>query len=440
MSVITSKISPVALTHKTTVYISTRTTKLSDGTFHVDILQYSDAKGAGGRVIGVRDSGNPNKITWNSNASGKIRSNEGRIKEASKTQMQSMRNDFVKNAQEAERFNSAQGNRNTAIGDGGPLNDYWKSPPDEFNNFGAALKTANSKKRGGNGVNACGRASYPKNIVYPIAIARTQSDKLKITILKYKPKKLGDGFKLTRTRTKHAGKGVGSVTLPAPGAISSSNKTEWGSGTITPIQLAAAGAVKGFLQKKGGFEAAAQSLESSYKQVMEDNENVRNALEIAAVEALTGTQNLLSRTQGMVMNPNMELLFKGPQLRPFGFTYKLSPRDERESMNVLKIIRMFKQSMAPQTTASSLFLKAPNTYKLEFISPRSNREHRFLPKIKECALESFDVNYTPNGSYMTYENSSMVTYEVTFNFKEIEPIYNNDYSDLDGDYDYSIGY
>jgi len=431
MSVITSKISPVALTHKTTVYISTRTTKLSDGTFHVDILQYSDAKGAGGKVIGVRDSGNPNKIDWNSNASGKIQLNQSKIISASKNQMQSMRKDFVKNAQEAERYNAATGNRNQAVK--AEVDPPTRSQSSDSQNI-------NSKKRGGNGVNACGRSGY-NNLVYPTAIARTQSDKLKITILKYKPKKLGDGFKLTRTRTKHAGKGVGSVTLPAPGAISSSNKTEWGSGTITPIQLAAAGAVKSFLmQNKGGFEGAANSLEASYKQVMDDHENVRNSLEIAAVEALTGTQNLLSRTQGMVMNPNMELLFKGPQLRPFGFTYKLSPRDERESMNVLKIIRMFKQSMAPQTTASSLFLKAPNTYRLEFISPRSNREHRFLPKIKECALESFDVNYTPNGSYMTYENSSMVTYEVSFNFKEIEPIYNNDYSDLDGDSDYSIGY
>ena len=85
-----------------------------------------------------------------------------------------------------------------------------------------------------------------------------------------------------------------------------------------------------------------------------------------------------------------------------------------------------------------MFLKAPSTYKLEFRS--ENKEHSYLPKIKECALEDFTVNYTPDGSYMTYENQSMVAYEITFAFKEIEPIYNNDYSDLDGDSDRSIGY
>ena len=140
------------------------------------------------------------------------------------------------------------------------------------------------------------------------------------------------------------------------------------------------------------------------------------------------------------MNPNMELLFQGPSLSPFTFTYKLSPRDARESGTVLKIIRMFKQSMASQTTPSSLFLKASNTYRLEFLTAGKERVHKFLPKIKECALTAFNVNYTPDGSYMTYENSSMVSYEISFSFQEIEPIYNSDYSDIDGDNDEFIGY
>ena len=141
------------------------------------------------------------------------------------------------------------------------------------------------------------------------------------------------------------------------------------------------------------------------------------------------------------MNPNMELLFKAPSLRAFSFSWRLSPRDERESMTIMRIIRLFKQSMAPKTTESQLFLKAPNTYKLEFVSPAGMRgTHRFLPKVKECAMIDFGVNYTPDGSYMTYDNSSMVSYEMSMSFQEIEPIYNNDYTDLDKDRDQSIGY
>ena len=41
---------------------------------------------------------------------------------------------------------------------------------------------------------------------------------------------------------------------------------------------------------------------------------------------------------------------------------------------------------------------------------------------------------------MTYEDSSMIAYEVQFGFKELEPIFNNDYTALDGDSDRSVGY
>ena len=95
---------------------------------------------------------------------------------------------------------------------------------------------------------------------------------------------------------------------------------------------------------------------------------------------------------------------------------------------------MFKQSMAAQTTASKLFLRAPNTYKLQFLtSGGGEQKHKYLPKMKECALLNFSVNYTPDGNYATYENSSMVAYELSFAFQELEPVYNNDYGNLDGD-------
>ena len=37
----------------------------------------------------------------------------------------------------------------------------------------------------------------------------------------------------------------------------------------------------------------------------------------------------------------------------------------------------------------------------------------------------------PENSYMTYENSSMVSYNLQLAFKELEPIFNDDYEDSD---------
>ena len=101
---------------------------------------------------------------------------------------------------------------------------------------------------------------------------------------------------------------------------------------------------------------------------------------------------------------------------------------------IAKIIRMFKQSMAPQKSKKGLFLKAPNIYKLQFNQGKDR--HKFLPKIKECALNNCAVNYTPDGGYMTYDNSAMVAVEMSLSFQEMEPIYNNDMGQTDD----SIGY
>ena len=75
---------------------------------------------------------------------------------------------------------------------------------------------------------------------------------------------------------------------------------------------------------------------------------------IAASAAGVDGQALLARTTGMVMNPNMELLFKGPTLRPFSFKFKLSPRGQTEADNIIQIIRFFKQGSAPIRSKSNL--------------------------------------------------------------------------------------
>ena len=46
---------------------------------------------------------------------------------------------------------------------------------------------------------------------------------------------------------------------------------------------------------------------------------------------------------------------------------------------------------------------------------------------KECALTNLNMKYTPDGNYSTYEDGVMTAYEMTMQFKEIEPVFNDDY-------------
>jgi len=71
-------------------------------------------------------------------------------------------------------------------------------------------------------------------------------------------------------------------------------------------------------------------------------------------------------------------------------------------------------------------LLSPNVFKLKYISGFDGKQNPYMNKIKPCALSSFNVNYTPDGSYMTYndpDNPSMTSYDIGLIFSEIEPIY-----------------
>jgi len=281
---------------------------------------------------------------------------------------------------------------------------------------------------------------------YPVAIkANSEQDKMQISVLEYKPRpinKTKQGGKPSLgigEREGYTSRVLGSVFLPVPGSVQDNNNVNWGSGEIDPAKLALANAFQTNVQKGSkGIDGLLDSTKDLADAIGENSGDVKSAVAAALTKAAVG-QDVLTRTTGSIINPNMELLFGGPVLRPFTFAWRMSPRDSEEADMIKKIIRMFKQSQAVKRSESMLFLKSPNTYKIRFITA-GKVDHSYLPRIKECALLSFGVNYTPDGNYQTYENSSMVAYEMTMNFQELEPIYHDEYSKLDGDTDQSIGF
>jgi hypothetical protein len=151
----------------------------------------------------------------------------------------------------------------------------------------------------------------------------------------------------------------------------------------------------------------------------------------------TGAQ-LLTRTTGGIINPNLELLFTGPSLRTFSFQFKMNAREAAESREIVKIIRFFKQGSAAQKSSSNLFLKSPHTFQIQYLHRGpGGSDNPFMNKIKECALQSVAVNYTPEGNYATFDDGAMTSYELTLQFSELEPVFNNDYAQ---DNDATIGF
>jgi hypothetical protein len=159
----------------------------------------------------------------------------------------------------------------------------------------------------------------------------------------------------------------------------------------------------------------------------------------AALGALGGNVSaaqLLARQTGQIFNPNMELLFNGPSLRSFNFSFKMTPRSPAEAQECKNIIRSFKLNMAPKTKntgsigGSGVFLKTPNVFELRYM--KGGREHPFLHKFKQCFLTNVSVNYTGEGVYATYDDASPISMQLDLSFKELEPIYDVDYDDAGG--------
>ena len=269
------------------------------------------------------------------------------------------------------------------------------------------------------------------NHVFPTSIDPGQ-DVLKFNMMKYVPKKFDQktfGFEDRAKETR--GRSIGSVILPIPAGIGDANAVSWGGNSMSAVQAALAQAALSAITKDPG--AGVDSLINSAQKVAGNSGEVGTALANTLAGMASGNQNLITRTTGAILNPNLDLLFQAPTLRPFNFNFSLSPRDPKEAEVVMKIIRFFKQGMSPIRSKSNLFLKSPHTFKLQYLlrEGRRSREHPFINKFKECALQSFGVQYTPTGNYSTFSDGVMSQYNISMTFTELEPVFNDDYGDQD---------
>ena len=110
---------------------------------------------------------------------------------------------------------------------------------------------------------------------------------------------------------------------------------------------------------------------------------------------------------GQLVNPMLELIYQAPNMREFQFDFMFYPRDEKEALEVQKIIERLRFHQAPEFAKMSLssatteaFLMPPSQFDIRFYYGGS--ENINLPPISTCVLKSIDVNYAPNG-WSAYE-------------------------------------
>ena len=233
------------------------------------------------------------------------------------------------------------------------------------------------------------------------------------------------------------------IELPIPQDLSDSNSVTWGEDRANALELAALAVAQEAMQGNIGENAVnlAQTAVTALNTGIDipglksdTQAAVRAALSGAAIGALgsnVSPQSVISRSTGQILNNNLELLFQGVNLRTFPYSITFSPRSPEEATVVKDIIRRLKTSMAPKAgefdgTAGGIFIQSPDVFQLKFL--KDDVDHPFLHSFKLCALTGMSVNYTNAGTYTSYEDGTPVNIRMSLTFKELNPIYHEDYN------------
>ena len=228
------------------------------------------------------------------------------------------------------------------------------------------------------------------------------------------------------------------VHLPIPANVNDTSACQWGADTMNFFEMAGLGIGAALIGQEDGAatQAAVMQTMTGNLNIPGLNPDLRKAftasvsgLALNALGSNVSARSVLSRSTGQVLNSNTELLFEGVALRTFPFDMTFTPRSPEEAKVVKDIIRSFKKSMSARQNGEGgkMFLNAPDIFLLRYL--HQGKDHPFLNSFKPCALTQLTTNYTGAGVYSTYNDGTPVQVKLRMVFKEINPIYQEDYDD-----------
>ena len=287
---------------------------------------------------------------------------------------------------------------------------------------------------------------------YPYDMMDRSTDYMLIESIEYKPSGGMPDFTSTNSSFQRlkTEKAKYNIVLPMPNQIAQANTVGWGESRVSALAGTGINAITKSLDvanKTPGLLAGAAAAVTKAGDVLKGNlsssalfgtatkQYIRDYAAAAAINAVAGTNiragDILARTDGKIVNQNLELLFNGVSLRPFNFAWDLTPRDEKEAGVIREILYKLKQSSAARRS-NSAFLGSPDVWRISY--RKGTQVHGFLNRFKICALTNVGINYTGSGQYASYNDSmgTPVHMQLSLNFTELEPIYREDYDNYQG--------
>jgi hypothetical protein len=251
---------------------------------------------------------------------------------------------------------------------------------------------------------------------------------------------LTDGLKSANAGLPPSGYAYeGEVILPIPTAVRDRSSASWSMSKMSPVMAAAVGAVAvpAAQAARGDILGAVKSTYNLFKSpgafFGSEGSDYREVLAASMSSALLGSfgltglepSDILARTTGKVSNPNMELLFRGPNMREFEFAWKFACRSAEEAKRIRQIIKFMKLQCLPTVGENTTLINSPNVFFIRYMN--GDTRIKSLPQPKICALVNFGIDHTPDGmGWAAYEDSHPVSSSLVMQFAELTPLFRNE--------------
>lgn len=154
------------------------------------------------------------------------------------------------------------------------------------------------------------------------------------------------------------------------------------------------------------------------------------------------TQNITSAIQavsGYSPNPNPAVLFSGPELREFTFSWAFYPKTKEESYHIDKTIKTLKKAALPKPFFGNATgtLEYPYLCQINFFpwdegggSDSWGWTGNSIIRIKKCFMKSVRVNYSDFGNPAFFEGTNLpIMYRLNITLQETEYMLSDDWSD-----------
>jgi hypothetical protein len=133
-------------------------------------------------------------------------------------------------------------------------------------------------------------------------------------------------------------------------------------------------------------------------------DTIADALAVGATTKVAGflsgadVEGATRKILGKALNPALEAIFTGVDLRNFDFNFRFTPRNESEFRTVDAIIKLFKFHMMPERVPGQNIgrhLIFPSEFDLQFMF--GGVENAWIPFASSCVLKNMNVSYGPGG-------------------------------------------